>query len=582
MTHVAQGRGAAAAAEDPRVLDAVRITLERGGNAVDAAVAAAAVQGVCRPMSGGLGGGGFMLIRLPSGRSVVIEHREQASAAFGPESMVGAGGQVLPDGERRVHGHAVGVPGAPRAWAEAIRLYGRLGLAEVLAPAIALADAGFEVDETLHREIAERRADFAMFEPTARIYLDEAGTALPVGAVLTNPDLARTYETFAADGVNVFYDGKIADAIVAAVNEPPVATSYRGDAARPGAMTRADLSGYTARHLEPVRYRYGEYELVGPPLPSSGALTIAEALGILDRVPPADGGDLVGHIHRYLEACRLAFADRSAYLGDGRIVDVPAAALTSDAYLRSRAAAVDVGRAGAGEADASWTGGVSSIDDVTSAAGTEPGDLTAAGASWMLHEPESPSTIHLSVDDGHGMTVSYTSTIVSMGGCGIVVPGTGILLNDALAGRAPGRGGRHGAGRPMPGMRPLSSMAPTMVQRGGRLRMTVGSPGGTTIITTVLQLLHLTLGAGMGLAEALAHPRVTQRGADGGVAEAEPGFLASPLAGALEELGHRFIPWTPMEGIGAANGLQWNDKGDVTAVAEPVRRGSGYAAVWRL
>jgi gamma-glutamyltranspeptidase/glutathione hydrolase len=131
-------------------------------------------------------------------------------------------------------------------------------------------------------------------------------------------------------------------------------------------------------------------------------------------------------------------------------------------------------------------------------------------------------------------------------------------------------------------MRPLSSMAPTMVQRGGRLRMTVGSPGGTTIITTVLQLLHLTLGAGMGLAEALAFPRVTQRDGVGGVAEAEPGFLASSLAPALEELGHRFTPWTAVEGIGAANGLQWSESGEVTAVAEPVRRGRGYAAVWPL
>lgn len=197
----------------------------------------------------------------------------------------------------------------------------------------------------------------------------------------------------------------------------------------------------------------------------------------------------------------------------------------------------------------------------------------------MAWEPESPSTIHLSVADEQGCVVSLTSTIVSMGGCGIVVPGTGILLNDALAGRTADHGGRFGAGRPMGGMRPLSSMSPTMVFRDGRLVQTVGSPGGSTIITTVMQLLHLTLGVGMGLPEALAFPRATQDSSNG-PAEAEPEFLALDLADELRTRGNRFTEWTAPEGIGAANGLRWHPDGSVTAAAEPVRRGSGYAAVW--
>mgnify|MGYP005984210871 CR=1 FL=1 len=534
--HLARGRGAAAAAEDPRVLDAIAATLERGGNAVDAAVAGAAVQGVCRPMSGGLGGGGFMVITLPTGRTVVIEHREQAAEAFGPDSFI-EDGEPLPEAERRVHGASVGVPGAPRAWGEALRVYGKLRPLEVFTPAIELADRGFEIDETLHREIKERRDDFAMFESTRDLYLTPMGEPLPVGHVLRNPDLARTYERLAADGLDSFYDGPLADAIVSAVNEPPEAMG-NSRTVRPGPLSTRDLTLYQARHLEPMRYGFGDYELAGVPLPSSGSITIAEALGIIDRQRGSVGS--------------------SADLGDNRLVDVPVAALLSDGYLHSRAVEKDL----AGDR------------------AVEPGDVRGNGAPWMAWEPESPSTIHLTVTDGRGCTVSYTSTIVSMGGSGLVVPGTGMLMNDALAGRAIDRGGKFGSGRPMGSMRPLSSMAPTMVFRDGALVQTVGSPGGTTILTTVLQILSLTLDADMSLEEALAFPRVTQRNRADGRAEAEPAFLALDVATELQARGHAFDTWRPVEGIGAANGLQWASDGTVTAVAEPVRRGGGHAAVW--
>ncbi|GAA2395789.1 gamma-glutamyltransferase [Nonomuraea africana] len=549
--NVARGRGAAAAAEDPRVLDAVKRILEAGGNAVDAAVAAAAIQGVCRPMSGGLGGGGFMLIRLPSGKTVVVEHREQATAAFGPESLVDDHGAELPNADRAVHGHSVGVPGAVRAWDEALRLYGRLSFAEVLAPSIELAREGFEVDATLGREIAERRDDFAMFEPTRRIYLTPDLQALPVGTWLRNPDLARAYELIAEQGAKVFYEGEIAEAIVRTVNEPPAAEGVTRPV-RAGLMTLDDLTHYTVRHLEPVRYRFGDYEIAGPPLPSSGALTVGEALGVLDRL---ESGSLVHQLHRYLQVSRMVFVDRDAYLGDDRHVDVPAAALLSEDYLRARAAGIDSETA-------------------------VPGDLSTGGAPWMSQEPDSPSTIHMTVDDGRGMTVSYTSTIVSMGGSGVVVPGLGFLLNDALAGRTAFRGGLYGSARPMSRMRPLSSMAPSTVERDGELVMALGSPGGTTIITTTLQILYLTLGAGMSLEEALAFPRVTQRNEPGGLALAEPAFLRRDFADELRALGHEFDVWQPVEGIGAANGIEFS--ANVTAVAEPVRRGGGAAAVWEL
>lgn len=550
--HRAQGTGAAAAAEDPHVLDAIEATRARGGNAVDAAIAGAAVQGVCRPMSGGLGGGGFMIIHLPTGRTVTIEHREQAAGGFGPHSLA-EDGVVLSAADRRVHGASVGVPGALRAWDEALRLYGRLSLADVLEPAIDLAEQGFVVDETLHREIAERRDDFALFESTAALYLDGEGRAPAIGSTLQNPDLARTYREIAADGVGSFYHGDLAAAIVDTVNDPPRAAAA-GPRVRPGQLTRADLAGYQARHLEPVRYRFADFELAGPPLPSSGAITIAEGLGILAR-QPAGRADLAEHLHRYLHACRLAFADRGAFLGDARLVDVPAAALLSAEYLAQRGA------------------------QAVSAEPAAPGDIRSIGAPWMMWEPESPSTIHLSVADEQGCVVSHTSTIVSMGGCGIVVPGTGILLNDALAGRSADHGGIFGAGRPMGGMRPLSSMAPTMVFRDGRLVQTVGSPGWSTIITTVLQILYLSLHVGMSLPEALAFPRATQNSPDQ-PAEAEPAFLALAEIDELRARGNTFSEWTAPEGIGAANGLQWGSDGAVTAAAEPVRRGSGYAAIW--
>lgn len=561
--HDARGFGAAAAAEDPQVLAAIDATLARGGNAVDAAVAGAAAQGVCRPMSGGLGGGGFMLIHLPTGRTVAIEHREQAAAAFGPQSLM-ADGVVLPGAERSVHAASVGVPGALRAWDEALRLHGRLGLAAVLEPAIALAEQGFEVDQTLHREIAVRRDDFALYESTAELYLDAAGQAPAVGTTLRNPDLARTYREIAAQGIDDFYHGRLAGLIVDAVNDPPAARTATRTVRR-GHLTRTDLAQYQVRHLEPIRYRYAGYEIAGPPLPSSGAITIGEALGVLDRQPAA-AADLTEHLHRYLSACRTAFADREAYLGDARLVDVPAAALLSDEYLDLRTSELATAQPSSPHAAGSVRAAV-------------PGDVRSVGAPWMTWEPESPSTIHLSVADEHGCAVSHTSTIVSMGGCGIVVPGTGILLNDALAGRTANNGGPFGAGRPMGGMRPLSSMAPTMVFRDGALVQTVGSPGGSTIITTVLQILYLSLGVGMCLSEALAFPRATQNSSNA-PAEAEPAFLALDLVDDLRSRGNDFTEWTAPEGIGAANGLRWSADGSVTAVAEPVRRGSGYAAVW--
>ncbi|MGY1623864.1 gamma-glutamyltransferase [Geodermatophilus sp. SYSU D00965] len=556
---LAIGTGGAVATVDP---DATRVGLEvlaAGGNAADAAVAAAAALGVTEPYSAGVGGGGFFLYYdAASGTVSSIDGRETAPAAMGPDAFLDDGGQPLPLQEAVQSGLSVGTPGTPLTWERALAEFGTLSLAEALEGPIALADDGFVVDETFRQQTADNEEKFRRFAASAELFLPDG--ALPeVGSVFRNPDLAATYELLAEDGAAAFADGELAAEVVRTAQDPPEApgaTPVRG-----GLLTEADLAGYVAPVRAPTRLEYRGLEVVGMAPPSSGGTTVGEALNVLETLPLASLPEETA-LHAYLEAAALAFADRNASVGDPAVVAVPTDALLSDGFAAERACALDVGRAQPKPV------APGSPDGEYGPCPAPAGEPVAAGA-------EGPSTTHLTVADAAGNVASYTLTIEQTGGSGITVPGRGFLLNNELTDFtfAPADPAQPEPNLPGPGKRPRSSMAPTIVLRDGEPLMALGSPGGATIITTVLQTLVNRVDLGMDLAEAIAAPRASSR--NGAAVEAEPAFLAASRA-PLEALGHTF---TEVPELGAATGVEFLPGGLLLAAAEPSRRGGGAAGV---
>jgi gamma-glutamyltranspeptidase / glutathione hydrolase len=555
--------------------DATRIGLDvlaRGGTAADAAVAAAAALGVTEPYSAGIGGGGFFIhFDAQTGAVTTLDGRETAPATMQPGSFVDPGtGQALPMERAVTSGLSVGVPGTPATWAEALRRYGTLDLATALAPAAQLARDGFVVDGEFRGQTSLNERRFRGFPDTAALFLP--GSALPeVGTKPANPDLAATYEEFGRRGVEWFYRGDLAAEIAATAAAPPVDPAA-GLSVAPGLMTSADLGAYQVVERPPTRIEYRGLEVYGMGPPSSGGSTVGEVLNILERFP-VDADDPVPTLHRYLEASRLAYADRNRYLGDPAFVDVPIDALLSDDYAARRAC-------GIGERAA--TGSVPAGDPrapgaaCPAAAGPVPTDAAPI-------DTEGPSTTHLVSADASGDVVSYTLTIEQTGGSGITVPGRGFLLNNELTDfdyQPPAPGQPLPANAPAGGKRPRSSMAPTIVLQDGRPLLALGSPGGSTIITTVTQVLVGRLDLGLTLPEAVAAPRISQRNA--ATTEAEPAFTEDGPQGDLENLGHVFKPapttFSPNPEIGAVTALEFLPDGRVLYVAEPVRRGSGSVA----
>lgn len=552
-TPVATGTGGAVATISEEASKSALAILNKGGNAIDAAVAAAATLGVTDPYSCGIGGGGFMVIYLArENRVITIDHRETAPAAFTP-TVFQENGKPMDYEAQVATGMAVGVPGTVRGWHDALSRYGTMSFKQVLSPAIDVATNGFRVSDNFRHWTAVNARKFKTFPDTSALYLKD-GQPLPLGFRLRNPGMARAYREIASGGQDAFYRGAIARAMVAAVQRPP---STPGVTVRAGVMTLADLANYESRIRQPLRSSYRGYELYGMPLPSSGGVTIAQALNILEgyklgALPRAQAE------HLYLEASRLAFADRNAYLADPEFVDVPVAGLLSKEYAAQRSALINTARAG-----------------TTFAAGdpypfqNDPSVPLRPRGSRLL--AESAHTTHLAVSDKDGNIVAYTYTIEDWGGSGMVVPGYGFLLNNEMTDFD--FSGPH-PNIPEPGKRPRSSMSPTIVFKNGRPAFTVGSPGGATIITTVLQTLVNHIDFGMPMDKAINAPRLSQRNA--AATEIEPGFPASAQAKSLEAMGHR---WGKQEEIGAANALVFHPDGSVTAVSEGARHGVGSALV---
>ncbi|MDX6678770.1 MAG: gamma-glutamyltranspeptidase / glutathione hydrolase [Solirubrobacteraceae bacterium] len=552
------GSGGAAATVDRHATEAAIAVLRGGGNAVDAAVTAAAVLGVVEPFSCGIGGGGFMLsYDARKKRSTTIDHREMAAGAMRPDSFW-ENGKPLAFNDARYSGMSVGVPGTVAGWARALELRGSISLAEALRPAIEIAREGFVIDQTFFNQTQDNLAWFDDAPATAALFLDPDGTPRDVGTVFRNPDLARTLARIARVGARGFYRGEVAGAIVATVRRPPVAPTadHRW---RAGVMDRQDLRDYRARLRARTSVRYRGLDILGMGPPSSGGSTVGEALNILEGYPlgtlPREQA-----MHLRLEASRLAFADRGRWVADPSFYRVPLRGLLSDGFAATRRALI-----GETAAKSPVAAGDPRPFDTTTRAAPRPTSATAE---------RSGSTTHISVSDRAGNVVSYTFTIESTGGSGLVVPGYGFLLNNELTDF--NYDSLTHPNRVRPHKRPRSSISPTIVMRAGRPWLTLGTPGGSTIITTVLQLLTDRIDLGMTLPQAIAAPRTSQRNT--ATTQAEPAFLATPEAAALQARGHVFAV-APAPEIGAANGIEFLDDGNVLAAAEPVRRGGGSAMV---
>ncbi|WP_437730048.1 gamma-glutamyltransferase [Sorangium sp. So ce1335] len=572
----ATGRGGAAATVDLRgTLAAIEI-LRKGGNAVDAAVAAASVLGATDPFSCGIGGGGFMLIYLAGeGKVVTIDHRETAPAGLTASAFYESGAPIDFD-ELVTSGLSVGVPGTVRGWSEALRRYGTLGLGDALARAIRVAETGFDVDRTFFEQTGRNLERFRAITSSKELFLGPDGEPWPVGTTFKNPDLARTYRLIAEGGERAFYEGEVAEAIVAAVGSPPVEP---GSAltVRPGVMAPSDLQDYEVRVRPAVSTTYRGHTIHGMGLPSSGGITVALALNLLEGFDP-EVLTPVEVLHRYLGASRLAFADRGAFLGDPEFVEAPVAGLLSKDYADARRDLIDLVKA---PTKAAAPGDPFAFQNDPSP--SPGGGQGARGRSARPNDAGDNETTHITISDAAGNVVSYTCTIEAEGGNGIVVPGHGFLLNNELTDfTLPDDPSTPHPNVAEPGKRPRSSMSPTLVMKDGKPLLALASPGGSTIITTVLQILVGAIDLGRPIDEALAAPRISQRNAGDGSSDAETAFLSTPEAEGLRDLGHVFSDKSTSGGeIGAATALRFNGDGTVTAVAEPVRRQGGSAMVER-
>ncbi len=532
------GTGGAAASVEKIATQAAIGILRDGGNAVDAAVAAAAVLGVTEPFSCGIGGGGFLVVRTANGAVTTIDGRETAPAAMHPTSFW-VNGAPLPFNDARYSGLSVGVPGTVETWVDALQKFGTMSLTEVFAPAIHVARHGYVIDQVWFDQVNANRDWFDDIPASAALFLDPDGTPRDVGTVFTNPALAATYERIAHLGAKGFYRGAIADALVETVQHPVVSPTAN-HVWRPGVMTMRDLHTYEAPERAPTHVNYRGLDVYSMGPPSSGGSTVGEALNILEGYN-LSSMTREAALHYYLEASRYSFADRNRYLADPAYFDVPLSGLLSKDYAATRRLL---------------------IKETAAPGAVPPGDpYPYEGAE---------TTTHLTTSDTSGNVVSYTFTIESTGGSGLVVPGFGFLLNNELTDF--NFDSTTHPNRVEGGKRPRSSMAPTIVTNAGKPFLALGSPGGATIITTVLQILVDRLDLGMTLPQAIADPRASQRNAFN--TGAEPAFLSTPERTALEARGHHF---TNAGEIGAATGIEFLPGGGVLAAAEPVRRGGGSA-----
>ena len=487
--------------------------LRAGGNAVDAAIATGLALAVTHPAAGNIGGGGFMVIRFPDGTSTVMDFREKAPLAAHPEMFVGEDGEYSSRIHHRSH-LAVGVPGTVAGFALAHERYGAASWAELVDPAVGLARDGFEVSERLAASLAGRLEAFQDY-PATHAQFSRDGEPYQAGETLVQSDLAATLERIRDQGGDGFYKGVTARLVAEEME--------RGG----GWITEEDLARYEAREREPVRGTYRGYDIISMAPPSSGGTALVEMLNVLEGFDVAAlGPGSPETAHLLIEAMRRAFRDRAVFLADPDLVEVPVERLTSKAYADEIRGTIQAGSA--------------SVSDA--------GDVDAM-PGW-----ESTETTHYSVVDGDGMAVSVTYTLEGGYGSYITVPGAGFLLNNEMGdfnGR-PGLTDERGLigtepNLARPEQRMLSSMTPTIVARDGELVAVIGSPGGRTIINTVLHLVVNLVDFGQSPEEVVASKRLHHQWLPD-VARMENGYMSAEDAAELEAMGHA-ISWGRGQGI---------------------------------
>ena len=532
----ARGKGGAVASRSPLATEVGVGVLRRGGNAVDAAVAVGFALAVTHPSAGNLGGGGFMVIRLANGDIGANDHREKAPGDAHRDMFLDGEGDVVPGLSTASH-LAAGVPGTVDGLLTVLARHGTLSPREVIEPALRLAKEGFALPADIAAQFARYQESFAPYPASRAKFARPDGSAYAAGDLFRQLDLAATLERIAEHGRDGFYTGRTADLLVAEM--------ARGG----GLISHADLRDYRSVWREPVRGTYRGFDIVSMPPPSSGGALVVQILNMLE---PHDVGSM-GHgsaavAHLMIEAERRAYADRAEHLGDTDFYDVPLGLLVDKDYARRRFA------------------------DFDPAAASKSADIGAG--DWP---EESPETTHVSVMDAAGNAVAYTTTLNLGYGAKIVVPGAGFLLNNEMDDfsskpNTPNSFGLIGgeANAIEPGKRMLSSMSPTIVLQDGKPVLVTGSPGGSTIITTVLQVIVNVVDHGLNVAQAVAAPRFHHQWVPNRI-RYESGALPPRTLATLRSIGHVDLEAT--RSIGDANSVM--RVGDEFVAASDPRNAGG-------
>jgi gamma-glutamyltranspeptidase/glutathione hydrolase len=479
--------------------------LKQGGNAVDAAVATGLALAVVYPQAGNIGGGGFMVIRFPDGSATSIDFREIAPLKAHKDMYLDSLGRVQPRKSRIGH-LAAGVPGTLAGLSLAVESYGSQSFSSLIEPAQRLARDGFRLSKPQAQSLLHHRTDLQRYPATAEIFLKQ-GIPYAPGDTLRQTDLARTLDLIRQQGIDAFYRGPIADLIVADMET------------HGGLITHTDLSTYRAIERDPMIGHYKSYRIISMPPPSSGGIILLQMLNMFERWPLSEwGAGSIQSVHLMAEVMRRAFADRSRYMGDPDFVSVPIESLLDKTYLSTREQSISMTHA-------------SDSDSV------QPGKVVNPGY-------ESMETTHYSVADANGMAVSVTTTLNGSYGSLVTVPGAGFLLNNEMDDftakpDAPNMFGllQGRANQIQPAKRMLSSMTPTIVEKNENLYLIVGSPGGPTIINTVLQVLLNTIEYGMSLSQAVAAPRMHHQWMPDRI-DYESDLLSNAQKNRLESMGH--------------------------------------------
>lgn len=541
--HPVLGKGGMVASQEAMATAEGVKVLRDGGNAVDAAVTVSLVLAVTLPEAGNLGGGGFMLLHLANaGTTVGIDYREMAPAAAHRDLFLNAAGEPDPVKSRN-SAHAVGVPGSVRGLFLALSRYGTLPWKQALAPAIRLAREGFPVSYDLAANLEGARLRLAGSPAAMKAFFKPDGKAYEPGELLRQPDLAHSLETLAECGPDALYGGELGKAMLA------------GLTAWGGAMTLADLEAYQAVERKPVTTTYRGYEVIAMAPPSSGVIVL-DMLKVLEPFPLADWGQHAARsVNVMAEAMKFGFADRARHLGDPDFQALPVQALLDPALARSRA------------------------EQIRTAVVLPPNSMRPAGE---VPPPESPQTTHFSVMDGAGNAVANTTTLNFAYGCGFMAPGTGFLLNNEMAdfSSKPGTQNAFGltggaANAIGPRKRMASSMSPTIVFRDGKARLVTGSPGGSLILTSVLQVLVNVIDHGMNVAEASSAPRIHHQGQPDELRVEKS--LSRDTVALLRQMGYQV---TERECMGVTQTI-WTADGILFEGASDPRRASGRTLpVW--